>query len=65
MSTNLGTEVDFALGYKLAKKVQLNGGFSKMYETSFLEVLIGGERTTNNFSTWVMFIFKPTLFVSK
>ncbi|PQJ81996.1 alginate export family protein [Polaribacter glomeratus] len=65
MSNSLGTEVDLVLGYKIAKNVNINGGFSKMYGTSSLEVLKGGERTANNSWTWVMVAFKPTLFVSK
>jgi hypothetical protein len=65
MSTNLGTEVDVVLGYKIAKNVKLNGGFSKMYGTRSLEILKGRKSDLSNSWTWVMITFKPTLFTSK
>jgi hypothetical protein len=65
VKNSLGTEVDLVLGYKIAKNVQLNGGYSKMFGTSSLEVLKGGNSSTNNSWAWLMVTFKPSLFNSK
>ncbi|MCI2228113.1 alginate export family protein [Polaribacter sp. MSW13] len=64
LSNNLGIEVDIALGYKFSKNVTLNAGFSKMFGTSSLEFLKGGNRSTDNSWTWLMITFTPKLFAS-
>ena len=65
MDNYLGTEIDFTIGYKLAKDIVLNAGYSKMYATNTMEILKGGDKNENNSWTWVMFTFKPHLFSYK
>jgi len=65
VSNYLGTEIDLVLGYKVSKNVQLNGGFSKLFATTSMEVLKGGDSSANNSWAWLMVTFKPTLFASK
>lgn len=65
MDANLGTEIDLVLGYKVAKDIMLNVGYSKMLATETMEQLIGGDKDENNSWAWVMFTFKPQLFKSK
>jgi len=62
MANNLGTEIDFTLGYKIAKDISFNAGYSTMYATKTMEVLKGGNKDANNSWTWIMFTFKPKLF---
>jgi len=62
MDPNLGTEIDFVLGYKLAKEVSFNAGYSKMLATETMEIVKGGDKDANNAWAWVMFTFKPNLF---
>ena len=65
MKSNLGTELDFTIGYKIAKNILFSGGHSQMFGTSSLKQLKGGEHTKNNSWTWLMLTFKPTFYVSK
>jgi len=62
MSASLGTEMDLVLGYKIAKDISLNAGFSKMFATDTMEVIKGGDKDENNSWAWIMFTFKPNLF---
>jgi len=62
MEANLGTEIDFTLGYKLSKTISLNAGYSKMFATETMEAIKGGDKDVNNSWGWVMFTFKPKLF---
>ncbi len=62
LNSNLGTEIDLVLGYKIAKDIAFNAGFSKMYATDSMQVLKGGDKDTNNSWGWIMFTFKPNLF---
>jgi len=63
MNANLGTEIDLALGYKLAKDVSFGAGYSKMIATKTMEIIKGGgDKDENNSWAWVMFTFKPNLF---
>ncbi|RLD27743.1 MAG: hypothetical protein DRI75_08780 [Bacteroidetes bacterium] len=65
MDNNLGTEIDFTVGYKIAKDITLNAGYSKMFATDTMEVLKGGDRSEDNSWGWIMFTFKPKLFSHK
>ena len=65
MDANLGTEIDLTVGYKVAKDINLNAGYSKLFATRTLEVLKGGDKNENNSWAWVMMTFKPTLFSHK
>lgn len=65
MDANLGTEVDFTVGYKLSKAVSINAGFSKMFATDTMEVLKGGDKDVNNSWGWFMITIKPKLFSYK
>jgi len=62
MDSNLGTEIDFTMGYKIAKGVSVNAGYSKMLGTDTMEVLKGGDKDADSSWTWLMFTFKPKLF---
>ena len=64
MDSSLGTEVDLVLGYKVAKDIMFNVGYSKMYATDSMEVLKGGDKDADNSWGWIMFTFKPKLFSS-
>ncbi|PCJ95304.1 MAG: hypothetical protein COA50_08825 [Flavobacteriaceae bacterium] len=65
MNANLGTEIDMVVGYKIAKDIILNAGYSKMYATASMEILKGGGKDSNNSWGWIMFTFKPILFTTK
>ncbi len=62
MDNNLGTEIDFTVGYKLDKNISVNAGYSKMFATDTMEILKGGDKDENNSWGWVMITFKPQLF---
>ncbi len=62
MDNKLGTEIDFTMGYKIAKDISFNVGLSKMYATNTMEILKGGNKDANNNWGWIMFTFKPKLF---
>jgi hypothetical protein len=64
VSRNLGTEIDFTIGYKISKNINFSAGHSNMFASSSMELLKGGSSTENNSWTWLMFTFKPTLFTS-
>lgn len=65
MDASLGTEIDFTIGYKVAKDINLNAGYSKLFATDTMEVLKGGDKDENNSWAWVMITFKPSLFSHK
>jgi hypothetical protein len=65
MDASLGTEIDFTLGYKVAKDISINAGYSQMLATDTMEVLKGGDKDEHNSWGWLMVTFKPTLFSSK
>ncbi len=65
MDSNLGTEIDFTVGYKVAKDITLSAGLSKMFATDTMEILKGGDKDADNSWSWVMFTFKPKLFSTK
>ena len=63
MDNSLGTEIDLAVSYKLAKDINLSAGHSMMFATESMEVLKGGgDKDASNSWTWIMFTFKPKLF---
>ncbi len=62
MDANLGTEIDFTVGYKVAKDITLSAGFSKMFATETMQILKNGDNDENNSWGWIMFTFKPKLF---
>lgn len=64
MSNSLGTEIDFTMGYKVAKNIDFSAGYSQMFGTTSLEVLKGGLSNKNNSWSWLMLTFKPTFYSS-
>lgn len=62
---NLGAEIDFACGYKIADDVKVNAGFSMMLANDNMELIKSGDANENNIWGWIMFTMKPTLFSSK
>ncbi len=62
MDANLGTEIDLNLGYKIAKDIKLNAGYSMMMATDTMEIIKSGDKDENNSWAWIMFTFKPSLF---
>ena len=62
MDSNLGTEIDLNLGYKLSSSVKVNLGYSMMFATETMEVLKKtGDKDEANTWAWLMFTFKPNL----
>ena len=64
-SSELGTEIDLTCLYKLDKNITVSGGFSKMFGTTSLEQLKGGNKDNDNNWAWVMVSFHPNLFSYK
>ncbi len=62
MNAKLGTELDFTMGYKIAKDIKFNVGYSKMLATDTMQQIKGGDKNENSSWAWVMFTFKPKLF---
>ncbi|MGH1432953.1 MAG: alginate export family protein [Lewinella sp.] len=60
--SNLGTEVDLNLSYKISKSVVLTSGYSKMFATDTMEALKGGSKDEANHWFWLSFTCKPELF---
>ena len=65
MDNYLGTEIDIAFGYKIAKTINLKAGYSHMLATDSMEILKGGDSGVTNNWAWIMFTFKPNLFSYK
>ncbi|MDP3353977.1 MAG: alginate export family protein [Flavobacteriaceae bacterium] len=65
MDTKLGTEIDVTIGYKVASNINFSAGYSKMYATSSMERLKGGDKDENTSWSWIMFTFNPKLFSTK
>jgi len=65
MDNYLGTEIDIAFGYKIAKTINLNAGYSHMLATDSMEAIKGGDSGVTNNWAWIMFTFKPNLFSYK
>lgn len=66
MDSYLGTEIDFTLGFKLSKGVDVKGGYSVMINTETLSYLKGvtdangrGIEGTHNGWGWLMLTIKP------
>lgn len=62
MDSSLGMELDFTLGYKLAKDITFSAGYSQMFASETMEVIKGGDKGEHNSWTWIMFTIKPKLF---
>lgn len=60
----LGTEIDFAAGYKIRKDLGINFGYSQMFGSESLEILKGGDSDSTQNWAWVMVSFSPRLFSS-
>ncbi len=58
----LGTEIDFGLGYKIYKNINLNLGYSQMFATESMELIKSGSKDETNNWAWAMITFKPTFF---
>lgn len=58
----LGTELDFALGYKLSKNIMFNAGYSQLFASESMEILKGGDRDHAQNWAWAMLNFKPKFF---
>ena len=66
MDSYLGTEIDFTLGFKLSKGVDVKGGYSVLINTETLSYLKGvtdangrGVEGTHNGWGWLMLTIKP------
>lgn len=62
MDKNLGTEIDFTVGYAWSKNVKIQAGYSQMFATKTLQELKGGNMDNTNNWAWVMLTFKPIFF---
>lgn len=65
MASYLGTEIDFTAGYALQKDIMATAGYSRMFGSSTLERLKGGNAGNTNNWVWVMVSFSPKLFTIK
>lgn len=65
MDDKLGTEIDFTMGYKIAKNTNFILGYSHMSGKDTLVALQGGNRENNGNWAWVQFVFNPTIFSFK
>ncbi|WP_026976746.1 alginate export family protein [Flavobacterium tegetincola] len=60
-NSNLGTEIDLTCIYKLDKNITITGGFSKMFGTTSLEIIKGGNKDNDNNWAYLMISFNPNL----
>lgn len=58
----LGTEIDFAAGYKFRKDLGINFGYSQMFGSKSLEILKGGDKDRIQNWAWMMVSFSLGLF---
>ncbi|MCF6307469.1 MAG: alginate export family protein [Flavobacteriaceae bacterium] len=65
MDSKLGTEIDFAMGYKVAENISVKAGYSQMFATESMEILKGGDRNATNNWAWLTVTFNPNLYSSK
>ena len=61
----LGTELDLMATYKADKNFVISGGFSKMFASSTMEYIKGGNSSNDNNWAWVMVSFNPQIFSFK
>lgn len=61
MDPYLGTEIDFQVGYKLAKDVKIQAGYSQMFASETMQVLKGEFSDNTNNWAWLMVTFNPSL----
>ncbi len=61
----LGTELDLMATYKADKNFVISGGFSKMFASSTMEYIKGGDKSNDNNWAWVMVSFNPQIFSFK
>lgn len=59
MSSTMGTEIDFTMGYNLTKGVLLQIGYSHLLATETMQALKGGSKDETNNWAYLMFTFKP------
>lgn len=59
MSSYLGTEIDLTFSYKVTDEVALQGGYSRMFGTSSLEMLKGGKSSEVSDWGYIMLIIRP------
>ncbi|MCB0659357.1 MAG: hypothetical protein KDC04_00380 [Saprospiraceae bacterium] len=58
----LGTEIDFTFSYKMYDYVQWQGGISKMFASTSMEALKGGDKDGSNYWAWLAIHINPKLF---
>ena len=61
----LGTELDISAVYKADKNFVISGGFSKIFATTTMEYIKGGDKSNDNNWAWVMVSFNPQIFSFK
>lgn len=59
MDKNLGQEIDFYIGYKLAEGIMLNTGYSQYFVTESTIALKGGSKDAGSYWIWTSVTFKP------
>ncbi|MBP9150652.1 MAG: hypothetical protein KBF73_00070 [Flavobacteriales bacterium] len=65
MSSTLGGELDFSVGYKVSPELIFSLGYSQMIGTSTMETIRGGDK--GEISNWgyIQVVFKPKIFDSE
>lgn len=61
----LGTEVDLSAACKIDPRITLSMGYSRMFGSSSLERLKGGDHTLGQDWAWLSLSFAPKLFIGK
>ena len=61
LDSYLGTELDLTAVYKADKNFVISGGFSKMFASTTMEYIKGGDKSNDNNWAWVMVSFNPQL----
>jgi hypothetical protein len=64
MSSSLGGEIDFYLGYKVSPTLIFAAGYSQMFGTSTMEAIRGGDKVEVSNWGFLQVVFKPKLFNS-
>lgn len=60
IDSNLGTELDMSLGYKMNSWIDFSAGYSQMFATTSMEALKGGSKDETNNWAYIMITLKPT-----
>jgi hypothetical protein len=61
----LGTEVDLSAAYRFDRQITLSMGYSRMFGSSTMEILKGGDHTLGQKWAWLSLSFAPRFAIAK